>query len=161
MFARKEDSQIGRRIVFSRRQAFIGWRTFTMETDFIIVENNVLYVRVDLKIYSIASLLRVAHKFTGLCYLHLQYEAETVVAVRFRAKGMADDLMHIAGRFTNELLDQTLREVVQQETEGVRNLILAHALSETSLLHPELEHLDPADDVLQIGLPDDDRKSTR
>jgi len=132
-----------------------------METDFIIVENDVLYVRVDLKIYPIASLLRVAHKFTGLCYLHLQYETEDMVAVRFRAQGIEGDLMHIAGQFTNDLLDQTLREVVQQETEGVRNLILAHALSETSLLRPELEHLDPAEDVLQVGLPDNDRKTTK
>ena len=141
--------------------AFIGQHLITMETDFIIVENDVLYVRVDLKIYPIASLLRVAHKFTGLCYLHLQYETEDMVAVRFRAQGIEGDLMHIAGQFTNDLLDQTLREVVQQETEGVRNLILAHALSETSLLRPELEHLDPAEDVLQVGLPDNDRKTTK
>lgn len=132
-----------------------------MEPDFIVVDKDIVYVQVDLKVYSLASLLRVAHKFTHLCFLHIQYEGENTVAVRFRPQRLGDDLTRLAGQFTNELLDQTLREEVQHETEAVRNLILAHALSETSLLHPELEYLDPAGDDRQIGAPDDVRQTAR
>jgi hypothetical protein len=49
----------------------------------------------------------------------------------------------MAGEFCNALLDQTLREIVSQESEAERNLILAHALSRTTLIHPELETESP------------------
>lgn len=39
--------------------------------------------------------------------------------------------------FQQALLDQDLREIVSEETEGVRNLILAHAFSKTTLIKPE------------------------
>jgi His-Xaa-Ser system protein HxsD len=113
-----------------------------MDSDFIVAKGDLLYATVDLGIYSLPALLRVAYRFTNRCYLHLQYEGEKQVGVRFRGKIRGADLAAIAGEFANELLDQTLREIVSQESEPVRNLILAHALSNTALIHPELEALD-------------------
>ena len=54
----------------------------------------------------------------------------------------------LAGMFCNELLDQALRAKLSEETEPVRNLILAHALSHTSLTE-DLESVEPGDDPLQ------------
>jgi len=125
-----------------------------MDCDFIVAQGNLLYATVDLGVYSLTALLRVAHKFTDRCYLHLQYEDAKRVGVRFRGKSHTADLASIVGEFQNELLDQTLREIVGQETEPLRNLILAHALSETALIRPELETTDPTDDPLAVGTPD-------
>jgi His-Xaa-Ser system protein HxsD len=52
-----------------------------------------------------------------------------VVEVRFQSKMPGEALESIAGEFFNALLDQQLREKVGQESEKIRNLILAHALS--------------------------------
>jgi His-Xaa-Ser system protein HxsD len=59
--------------------------------------------------------------------------------VRFRGKGIGSPLDQIAGEFCNELLDQTLREIVARESEPVRNLVLAHALSRTPFADTESE----------------------
>lgn len=114
-----------------------------MKAEFIQSEGPLLLATVDLDVYSMTSLLKVAHKFTDRCYLHLQGAGERTVEVRFRSKKAESDCSDIVGAFFNELLDQTLREFVGTESEPVRNLILAHALSNTTLLHPELETAEP------------------
>lgn len=124
-----------------------------MQPDFLVNDGQILYTVVDLEVYPLAVLLKVAHKFTDRCYLHLQFEGESAVGVRFRGKKGAD-CTSVAGDFCNELIDQTLRLQVNQETEEVRNLILAHALSNTNLLHPELEIQDPREDAHAVGQPD-------
>jgi hypothetical protein len=48
-------------------------------------------------------------------------------------------------------LDQSLREIVARESEPVRNLILAHALSRTPFVDPELETVDPFADANRKG----------
>ncbi len=40
----------------------------------------------------------------------------------------------ILENFKKEVLDQDLREKIAKETEEVRNLILAHAFSKTSII---------------------------
>lgn len=111
--------------------------------EFLARDGEGLCARVDLTVYSLPALLRVAHRFTDRCHLHIEREGEAAAILRFRMKTSGADLSYLAGEFLNELLDQSLREMVQKETEPVRNLILAHALSETSLLRPDLETADP------------------
>jgi len=43
----------------------------------------------------------------------------------------------VASDFRNEVVDQVLRERIRDETEGVRNLILALAFSKTELTETE------------------------
>jgi His-Xaa-Ser system protein HxsD len=104
-----------------------------------------LLAQVDLGVYSLSALLRVAYRFTDRCYLHLQRQSGQKIEVRFRSKSSETSLDQIAGEFCNEILDQTLREIVACESEPVRNLILAHALSRTPFVSPELETADPFD----------------
>ena len=145
-------------------------------------------VTVDTSLYSPQSVRKAAHRLTGLCYVHLQRSgvpdldlAEPVgsahenltaagngvpegrlLRVRLRPKPPAvTDIAALAGEFVNLLLDETLREEIGRETEPVRNLILAHALSETALLRPELETADPEADPLGIAEPDLVRQRTR
>jgi His-Xaa-Ser system protein HxsD len=110
---------------------------------FLQTDGGGLLAEVDLGVYTLSALLRVAYRFTDRCYLHLQKKSERVVDVRFRPKADECPLDKIAGQFCNELLDQSLREIVARESEPVRNLILAHALSRTPFIAPELETADP------------------
>lgn len=119
---------------------------------FLVAEGNQLYAVIDLTVYSETAVLRAAHKFTDRCHLHLEREAATRIGVRFRAKDGTVDCTRIAGDFFNEILDQRLREIVQKESEPVRNLILAQALSGTALIHPELDSAEPPRNVASVQL---------
>ena len=114
-----------------------------MKATFLQADGGGLLVEIDLCVYTLSALLRVAYRFTNRCYLHLQKKSERVVEVRFLRKAAEPPLDQIAGEFCNELLDQSLREIVARESEPVRNLILAHALSRTPFVDPELETADP------------------
>lgn len=118
-----------------------------MTPHFLHTDGSGLLAEVDLGVYGLSALLKVAYRFTDRCYLHLQQRTPTQIEVRFRAKATEISLDEIAGEFLNELLDQSLREIVLRESEAERNLILAHALSRTTLLHPELESTDPFSDL--------------
>jgi His-Xaa-Ser system protein HxsD len=98
-----------------------------------------LFMEVDLGIYGLPALLKVAQKFTDRCFVHLRQRNEQIVEVRFRLKSAEIPLQPIAGEFCNEVLDQRLREIVARESKPVRNLIMAHALSRTGLATTESE----------------------
>lgn len=109
---------------------------------------------VDLDVYGLEPLLKTAYKFTDRCYLHLQYRSPAQVEVRFRLKETVDTSPEIPGEFMNELLDQRLRAKILEETAPIRNLIIAHALSKTSLIGNGLDKANPVDDAFDLGTPD-------
>jgi His-Xaa-Ser system protein HxsD len=109
----------------------------TLTARFLHQNDDGLLMEVDLEVYGLAALLKVAQKFTDRCFVHLQRRNEQIIEVRFRSKGSQVPLDSIAGEFCNEVLDQRLREVVARESEPVRNLVLAHALSRVGLANSE------------------------
>jgi His-Xaa-Ser system protein HxsD len=104
---------------------------------FLHADQNGLLMEVDLEVYGLPALLKVAYKFTDRCFVHLQRRNKRIVEVRFRPKGSQAELDSIAGEFCNEILDQRLREIVARESEPIRNLVLAHALSRVGLANSE------------------------
>lgn len=109
---------------------------------------------VEIRIYSLKAILKAAYNLTGWAFIHLQYRDDTAVEIRIRAKDPMVDIDRLVGEFLNDLIDQRLREIIGQETEATRDLILAHALSKTNLLSAELETVEPSDDPLRIVQPD-------
>lgn len=116
-------------------------------------------VAVDTSIYSVKAVLKSAYSFTARAYLHLQYRDATVIEVRMRPKRAGDDPETVVYDFLNDLIDQRLRNLIAAETEPARDLIMAHALSKTCLLAPELETADPTTDPLRVSLPAKSRLS--
>jgi His-Xaa-Ser system protein HxsD len=120
---------------FLREVDAVNWKTLTAR--FLQKDGNSLLMEVDLEVYGMPALLKVAHKFTDRCFVHLQRRNEQIVEVRFEARDLRFPLEPIAGEFCNEVLDQRLREILARESEPVRNLILAHALSGIGLTDTE------------------------
>lgn len=114
-----------------------------MEADPIVRQGALRLFSVDVRIYSLRAILKTAYWFTERAFLHLQFRAEHLVEIRLRAKSATADPDEIVGDFLNDLIDQRLRELVGAETEKSRDLIIAHALSKTALIHRELETADP------------------
>jgi len=125
-----------------------------MVADYIAAEGPVRLITVDVSVYGLRPLLKSAYLFTDRAFLHLQYRDECTIEVRFRAKRSDADTDTIARDFLNDLIDQRLREMVAAETESTRDLILAHALSKTSLLNRDLETADPVSDPRHVAKPD-------
>ena len=59
------------------------------------------------------------------------------VRVEFDQKIAENEHLAIINDFKKEVLDQDLREIIKRETEGYRNLVLAHTFSKTSLISNE------------------------
>jgi His-Xaa-Ser system protein HxsD len=119
-------------------------KTGRLTTRFLHQDNDGLLIEIDLQAYGLSALLRVAYKFTDRCFVHIEPRDKHIMHVRFRAKAVQTSLESIAGEFCNEVLDQRLREIVGQESEPIRNLIMAHALSRVGLARTNIEN--PPDD---------------
>jgi His-Xaa-Ser system protein HxsD len=61
---------------------------------------------------------------------------ETECILHFNPGQTNDDAERIVAAFRSEVLDQDLRSIIAKETEGVRNAVLAFALSKTSIASP-------------------------
>jgi His-Xaa-Ser system protein HxsD len=100
-------------------------------------------MQVDTRVFSLSAIKKAAYRFSDRFFVAIDSDREPEVRVRFTAKpGIAADLNIAVGEFRNELLDQDLRERIRGETEGVRRLLLAHALSQVPLIQPELDTSD-------------------
>ncbi len=122
-----------------------------MESSHLQASHHCSEVRVDLSQYSELVLDKAAHVFTGKYYVEIHKGTPTTALVRFTQKPNSSNGINVADEFRNELIDQKLRLILAEKTETVRNLILAHALSGTDILHPHLEQADPQTDPDRIG----------
>jgi His-Xaa-Ser system protein HxsD len=104
----------------------------------------------DANVYRLAAIKKAAYKFGDRCFVQIETAPSGRVRVVLRPKSATIAGEELKGEFENEVLDQELREVVQQETEAVRNLLLAQAFSATSLIDPTGECDGYSDDPLQI-----------
>ena len=117
-------------------------------------EPKPITIRIDLTVYRLNAVKKAAYKFGDRCSIEICSTDEHDVIVTLRPKKLLESLQQLRGEFMNEVLDQELREVVATETEAVRNLILAQAFSQTSLLDPEGETADYRAEPLTIAPPD-------
>ncbi len=92
-----------------------------------------LAVIFPLNVHSLDSVKRAAYLFTDAYTFEIRLEELNVVCIIKPLDDPSLDLQAFAGRFRNAVLDQDLREQIAQQTEGLRNVILAHAFSNTGL----------------------------
>jgi len=101
-----------------------------------------LLVEFDSKAFSLLAVQKACHRFSNLASFEVQVRSRDgqdfilVTALPLAAKSESG-LEHLAKQLRNEALDQQLREQIRVQTEGVRNLILAHAFSKTGLISPD------------------------
>lgn len=86
-------------------------------------------------IYSVEAIKKSAYKFADRTSIIINPGPDSTISLvfNFAGKYANNDPKQVIAEFFNELLDQDLRERIKKETEPLRNLILAHAFSRTSL----------------------------
>ena len=102
----------------------------------VVRDGDRFVLSIDTRVYSLDAIKKTAYKFAALTSVILQSKSDTVVSVLFNFAGTQgkNDPERVISDFCNELLDQDLREIIKRETTPVRNLILAHAFSHSSLV---------------------------
>jgi His-Xaa-Ser system protein HxsD len=108
-------------------------------------------VTVDPNVYPLSVVKKAAYRLGGRCFVHIEAPPGGDIRVTLTARPGDPAPETLVGEFDNHLLDQDLRESIAQETERVRNLILAQAFSGLSLTDAAADSADYCDDPLGIG----------
>src|SRR5260370_4599483 len=99
-------------------------------------EGPVCTLTIDKRIYGLEAIKKTAYKFADRASVLINPDGTDTVSVSFAfvGKHAASEPDQVIADFSNELLDQDLREIIKRESTSLRNLILAHAFSQTSFV---------------------------
>ena len=89
---------------------------------------------IDLSIYPKDIILSVLHRLSNVFIGKLESKDKQKVKILFVKIEDGYEEKDLEELIVKELNDQILREKISKETEGVRNLILAHAFSKTNFI---------------------------
>jgi His-Xaa-Ser system protein HxsD len=92
-------------------------------------------ISVDTRVFSEAAILKTAYWLTDQYYLYLfrdnaHPESKLIVELRLKKQGDHNSLENACRVFSNQLLDQEVRQVVQAETSGLRDSLVQKAFFE-------------------------------
>lgn len=95
-----------------------------------------MVLSLDLKVYGLEAIKKAVYRFADRASILLSHKSEAVIEAAFTFKEGVSQAQReaIVADFGNELMDQDLRAKISSETKDVRNLILAHAFSRSSLI---------------------------
>jgi His-Xaa-Ser system protein HxsD len=124
------------------------------------ITGDTVALTVDERVYSVNALLRTAYWFTDRAYIFVTKPGERTLRVHLKAKAPTLDSPHstpirdLAGEFGNSLLDNQLREAVEEQTGKIRELLVMKAIAEAGILEdsPPGSPNDPVADVQHTNL---------
>ena len=112
----------------------IGLILLIIQVDSFILK-SCLDLELDKNIYSLIVIQKAIYKFSDRISCEINKKDNKLYCLKFylldKVIWKVDDLKK---SFLNELNDQSLRVKIKNETEAVRNVILAHAFSKTTLI---------------------------
>jgi His-Xaa-Ser system protein HxsD len=90
-------------------------------------------LKLDDKIYSLEAAQKASYRFIDRLTILISTSKGSLLCEINPVKGTESSLEENLENFKRELLDQQLRKQIKEETEPVRNLILAYAFSRSTL----------------------------
>ncbi len=92
----------------------------------------------DATLYSAEAIKKAAYRSINRFAVNIAREGNEIKCrLTFKDSATESQIKFYIDEFRKEVLDQDLRESIKKETEGVRNLILAHTFSKTGLIKDE------------------------
>lgn len=103
---------------------------------------GVVRIQLDETIYGRDAVLRTCYWFTDRAYLFVSRPHIGTLEVQLKAKAQVPSLAnptpvvveHLAGDFLNQLLDNQLRQDIEEKTGRIRELLVAKAFAEAGVL---------------------------
>lgn len=114
-----------------------------------------LILTYDTTVYRLSAIKKAIYKFSGRCLLNIVSQGDREAKVFVNCPDTSVNLQELLREIQREVTDQELREMVMEETVGVRNLLLAQAFSATSLITPDEGSVAYEDDPSGISVPDE------
>lgn len=108
----------------------------------------------DTAVYRLTALKKAAYKFSGRCIVNIELTGDRHATLTVQSSDPSAALQPLITAIHREVIDQELREVILEETSGLRNLLLAQAFSATSLIEPRVDTEDYTSDPLGITASD-------
>lgn len=112
-------------------------------------------------VYRLTAIKKAVYRFSDRCIIQIDLAGNTTAELSLECHDASVNLNALIGELTREITDQELREMISDETAGVRNLLLAQAFSATSLVEAPEEMADYKTDPLGVGFPDEKKVRTR
>jgi His-Xaa-Ser system protein HxsD len=108
----------------------------------VTINEGVALLPIDESLYSRDTVLRTCYWYTDRCYVFVTRPQKGTLLVSLRVKDPLPTLDNprpitidtVAGEFQNSLLDQQLRLDIEEQTRGVRELLIAKAFSEAGVM---------------------------
>ena len=95
-------------------------------------------IRFDSRVFSVEAVKNAAYRMAASLDSEIKIDGDEIVcSINPRQKDKDADLAGLIERFRREVIDHDLRLQISSQTEGVRNLILAHAFSRTGIISSE------------------------
>ncbi len=92
----------------------------------------------DATVYSADAIKKAAYRSINRFSINISIEKNQLkCSLSFKESITEPQIKYFIDEFKKDVLDQDLRESIKKETEGVRNLILAHTFSKTGLIKDE------------------------
>ncbi len=91
-------------------------------------------VSVDVNVYSLEVCKKACYALMSLMSCQLRQLGETVVIEAHVNSDGKKDVPELTELLLDELLDYSLRETISSKTEGIRNVILSNAFSNSKLI---------------------------
>lgn len=93
-----------------------------------------LTISFDERVFSLIAIKKAAYRYVYAFTTEISIaDGQITCMLTFDSPTNEADELRLSADFKKEVLDQDLREKLQVETEAVRNVILAHAFSQTGL----------------------------
>lgn len=105
---------------------------------FVIVDNECKFI-IDKRIYNIPTIMKAAYMYIDENYLFFDVLSENEIQVTITPKSTNCYLEKIAKEFCNELLAQSVRYNIFNDTKNVREIILGRALYSTCIENNDSE----------------------
>ncbi len=113
-----------------------------------MIESTII---IDANLYRLPAVKKAAYRLGDRCFAQIERLSDSQIQVKLTSRSEKTPIEVLVGDFWNELLDQDLRESIAEETERVRNLLLAQAFSGLSLTDATADTADYREDPLGIG----------
>ena len=91
---------------------------------------NEITLRVSKNLYSSSVMLKAAYTFLDKIYIHVE-DLDMIWIVHMKAKNENTDITVFKDKFENELIFQSVRRNVYQQTNKIRELLMARAMAST------------------------------
>ena len=97
-----------------------------------IIKDNMAEITVSNNLYPLITIKKAISNYMEDVYVKLEEEQDKII-IKIQLQGNEKELEKIIGEFYNELLRESLRYDIANETKNIRELIIARALYTTCI----------------------------